>query len=113
MKYVYVATAASMFRGLAYAPVWIYSAIYIHSYLGISYFLDGFIFTIGGIISMALQFYSGFLADRIPAKRLILVSYLSVSFLFGLSAAVPQVRTSDTIYPGWIVTMMAVNGMQA
>ncbi|MEM3675516.1 MAG: MFS transporter [Thermoplasmataceae archaeon] len=113
MRDIYLASFASMCRGLAYAPIWIFSAVYIHSYLHLTYLSDGFVFTGGGILSMGLQFYSGVLTDRIPAKKIILLSYASIIMLFGLAELIPAIRTSGDVYSIWIILMMAVNGLQS
>ena len=84
LRNVSLVTIVSTFRGLGFSSIWIYSALYLRTILGLSIFQDGLIITIGSSFAAILQIYGGILSDRFGYKRTIIVSFISVMLILFL-----------------------------
>lgn len=113
MKNVETVTLLSTLRGLGYSSIWIYSAIYLRTNLGLSILQDGLIITLGSGIAAAVQIYAGILADRFGYKRFITISIAACAILFSILVASADVRGSPLYYSVVFVGLMIANAAQA
>ena len=100
-------------RGLGYSSIWVYSAIYLRTNLGLSIFQDGLIITLGSAISALVQIYAGMLADKFGYKRFIIISVGLCAMLFAALVASPAIRNSAFYYPLIFMGVMIANAAQA
>lgn len=113
MKNVSIVTALSTLRGLGYSSIWIFSALYLRTVLGLSIFQDGLIITIGSSLAAAIQVYGGILSDRFGYKRTIIISIAAATMLYLLLVADGSVRASAYLYPIVFIALMISNSAQA
>ena len=99
-------------RGLGYSSIWIYSALYLRTVLGLSILQDGLIITLGSGIAAILQVYGGILSDRFGYKRTIILSFISVSILYILLVGDSTARNSLVFFPIVFVALMVSNSIQ-
>lgn len=102
----------SMMRGLGFSSIWIYSALYLRTQLGLSLIQDGLVITIGSSLAALFQLYGGILSDRFGYKRTILVSFSTVSLLYLLLVLSGAVRDSQVFYPAVFMALMVANTSQ-
>ena len=105
MGNVTVATAVSGMRGLAFSSLWIFSALYLRSYLGLSVVTDAVIITSGTAIGAIVQKFAGSLGDRFGHRRTVILAVFISTLLYLLLFISSPVRQ----YPSYfIVTFMAL-----
>ncbi len=113
MKNVETVTVLSTLRGLGYSSIWIYSALYLRTNLGLSIFQDGLIITAGSAVAAGLQIYAGILADRFGYKRFVMLSMAISAILFAVLVVSPTIRQSAVFYPVVFMGLMIANASQA
>lgn len=113
MRNVGILATMSTTRGLGYSSIWIYSALYLRTVLGISILQDGLIITIGSSLAAVLQVYGGILSDRFGYKRTVVISIAVATLLYLLLVSDSVTRTSATLYPVVFVVLMIFNAAQA
>lgn len=113
MKNVETVTVLSTLRGLGYSSIWIYSALYLRTNLGLSILQDGLIITAGSAVAAGLQIYAGILADRFGYKRFVVLSMAISAILFAVLVSSPTIRQSPLLYPIVFVGLMISNASQA
>ncbi len=112
MKNVSLVAALSTFRGLGFSSIWVFSALYLRTVLGLSIFQDGLIITMGSGIAAVLQIYGGSLSDRFGYKRTIIISFVSVIILYAIIVSFTSARNSSLWYPVLFVGLMVSNTVQ-
>lgn len=112
MKNVSLVAALSTFRGLGFSSIWVFSALYLRTILGLSIFQDGLVITIGSGIAAVLQIYGGSLSDRFGYKRTIVISFVSVIILYSIIVGFASARNSILWYPALFVGLMVSNTVQ-
>ena len=113
MKNVGVISVMSTMRGLGFSSIWIYSALYLRTVLGLSILQDGLIITLGSSIAAVVQVYGGILSDRFGYKRTIIVSVVAATLLYLLLITDSATRNSTLLYPLVFVVLMVANSAQA
>ncbi len=112
MKTVGLVAALSTFRGLGFSSIWVYSALYLRTELGLSVLQDGLVITVGSAIAAVLQIYGGSLSDLFGYKRTIVVSFASVIILYSVIVSFASARESSLWYPILFVALMVSNTVQ-
>ncbi|MCL4452298.1 MAG: MFS transporter [Candidatus Thermoplasmatota archaeon] len=105
MRNVGVASAVSGMRGLAFSSLWIFSALYLRSYLGLSVVTDAVIITSGTAIGAIVQKFAGSLGDHFGHKRTVILAVFVSTLLYLLLFISSPVRQYS---PYFIVTFMAL-----
>lgn len=113
LKNVGIVAAMSTMRGLGYSSIWIYSALYLRTVLGMSVFQDGLIITLGSSLAAVFQIYGGMLSDRFGYKRTVVASIAVATSLYLLLVCDGATRTSVILYPVVFVALMIFNAAQA
>ena len=91
---VFLVTGASTVRGLGYSSIWIYSALYMHEILKISFFYDGIIFTAGGLLAAFVNIYGGAISDKVGYKETMIFSFSMAIVIYGAISFVPGIALS-------------------
>lgn len=112
LRNISLVTMVSTFRGLGFSSIWIYSALYLRTILGLSIFQDGLIITIGSSLAAILQIYGGILSDKFGYKRTIIVSFLAVMSILSLIISSPAARYSTLWFPALFIVLMVSNSVQ-
>lgn len=99
-------------RGLGFSSIWIYSALYLRTVIGLSLLQDGLVITIGSALAALFQVYGGILSDKFGYKRTIIASFIAVSLLYVLLVIDGTARNSPTAYPLVFVALMISNTAQ-
>lgn len=63
---------SSSLSGMGFSSSWVFTSIYMHDYLSVSYLLAGLVFTASGIAAALAQIYAGRLGDRFGHKAVLL-----------------------------------------
>lgn len=69
---------SSALAGMGFSSSWAFTSLYMHTGLGMSYFLAGVVFTVSGIGAAFSQIYSGKAGDRAGHKG-VLLTLISIS----------------------------------
>lgn len=112
LKNVGLVTIVSTFRGLGFSSIWIFSALYLRTILGLSILVDGLVITIGSSIAALVQIYGGSLSDKFGYKRTIIVSFSAVILLLSTIVLDPIARNSSFWYPVLFVSLLVANSLQ-
>lgn len=99
-------------RGLGFSSIWIYSALYLRTTIGLTLLQDGLVITIGSALAALFQVYGGILSDRFGYKRTIIISFIATIILYALLVLDSTCRTSSVAYPVVFVALMVSNSVQ-
>jgi MFS family permease len=92
LKNVGVASAVSGMRGLAFSSLWIFSALYLRTFLGLNVVTDAIIITSGTAIGALAQKFAGSLGDRVGHRRTVILAVLISTLLYLLLSLSSSVR---------------------
>lgn len=109
MKNVPIITALSTMKTAGYSSIWIFSAIFIHSNLGLSYIDDGAIFVIGGGLASIFQVYGGSLSDAIGYRNTIIVAMFITTVLYSIVFSFHSIRNSPIWFPVLLISILVTN----
>ncbi len=110
---VFLVTGASTVRGLGYSSIWIYSALYMHEILKISFFYDGIIFTAGGLLAAFVNIYGGAISDKVGYKETMIFSFSMAIVIYGAISFVPGIALSNILYPAAFMMFMVANAIMS
>ncbi|MFG1415732.1 MAG: MFS transporter [Thermoplasmataceae archaeon] len=112
MKNVGVASAVSGMRGLAFSSLWIFSALYIRSFLGLNVVEDAIIITSGTAIGALAQKYAGSLGDRFGHRRTVILAVLISTLLYLLLSLSSSVRDYAPYFTVTFIALTISNSSQ-
>ncbi len=69
---------SSSLAGMGFSSTWVFTSLYMHDVLNISYFLAGLVFTVSGLSAAVSQVMAGRLGDRMGHKN-VLLSLIAIS----------------------------------
>lgn len=80
---------SSSLAGMGFSSSWVFTSLFLHTSLGLSYFLAGIVFTASGLSAAVSQVYAGRLGDALGHKNVLMgligVSGLAYSLIFYVS----------------------------
>ncbi len=113
MDNVKLVTMASTFRGLGFSSIWIYSSIYMNSFLKLPTIFISVVFLVGGLFSSISQYAGGRLGDLVGHKPVYNL-FMFLSFLASLFYSISPVITGSQFYYSIILgIIMIMNGLQS
>lgn len=99
-------------RGLGFSSIWIYSALYLRTSIGLTLLQDGLVITVGSAMAALFQIYGGILSDKFGYKRTIIVSFIATFILYVILILDSTARNSQIAYPLVFVALMISNTVQ-
>ncbi len=100
---------SSSLAGMGFSSSWVYTSLFLHQSLGLSYFLAGAVFTVSGISAAISQVYAGRLGDTIGHK-VVLLSLIGIStVIYSLIFYISLFRHLPFAFSGLFVLNIAVN----
>lgn len=72
---------SSSLSGMGFSSSWVFTSLYLHNVLNISYFFAGLVFTASGLSAAAFQVLAGRLGDKLGHKN-VLLSLIGISGFF-------------------------------
>lgn len=80
---------SSSLAGMGFSSTWVFTSLYMHNVLDISYFFAGLVFTVSGLSAAISQMFFGRMGDRFGHKRVLLtligMSGIAYSLIFYVS----------------------------
>ena len=107
-----MASAVSGMRGLAFSSLWIFSALYIRSFLGLNVVEDAIIITSGTAIGALAQKYAGSLGDRFGHRRTVILAVLISTLLYLLLSLSSSVRDYAPYFTVTFIALTISNSSQ-
>lgn len=112
LKNVGIAASISTMRGLGFSSIWIFSALYLRTVLGLSVLEDGAVITAGTAVAALLQKFVGSFSDRVGHKKIVVSSMLFLTLLFLVIVISSYVRTSPVFYTVAFIGLTITNSAQ-
>lgn len=103
----------SMFRGLGFSTLYVYSALYVIEVLKGTYLYDGILFAVAGTISAVIQIFGGSLSDRIGYSLSIWISLVVFISIFALLSFDSTLSGSIPYFSISFISLLAANSLQA
>ncbi len=101
-----------MTRGLAFSSLWIFSALYMRSYLGLSVIIDAVVIASGTAAGAIFQRFAGSFGDRFGHKTTVLIAVAISTVLYLLLVLLSPVRNNPTYFISAFIALMISNSSQ-
>ena len=109
MDNVRVVTISAIFRSLSYSTIWIFSSIYVTTFLGMPVIFASVLFFAGGLVSSVSQVAGGKIGDRVGHRNTYVFSLGAISIMMLMLSSLRFISESFENYFIFIVLLMALN----
>lgn len=106
---VFLLSISSALTGFGFSSTWVFTSIYMHSVLGMSFYLVGAVFTVSGLLAAGAQVYGGRLGDLFGHKRIMIALSSSSMIVFLALFLISSFKTNAILFSSLFILNIVLN----